>query len=68
MANGRELPGGGRRYRREVAGRSGWRASYLKEVDAAEATMQFWQEIYDGTGRLAEIHKKFPVDNGHQKV
>jgi len=28
----------------------------------------FWQEIYDDTGRLVEIHEKFPVDKGHQKV
>jgi hypothetical protein len=37
-------------------------------VDAAEATVRFWQEIYDDRGKLAEIHEKFPVDKGHQKV
>jgi hypothetical protein len=63
-----ELPGGGRRYHLEVAGRLGWLARYLKEVDAEEKTLRFWQEIYDATGKLVEIHEKFPVDKGHQKV
>jgi len=62
------LPGGGRRYRLEVAGRLGWRARYLKEVDANEITVRFWQEIYDDAGKLVETHEKFPVDKGHQKV
>jgi hypothetical protein len=43
-------------------------ARYLKEVDADETTLRFWQEIYDGTHQLVEIHHKFPVDQGHQKV
>ena len=42
-----ELPGGGRRYWLDVTGRLGWRARYLKEVDAQEITLRFWQEIYD---------------------
>ena len=63
-----ELPGGGRRYRLEVTGRLGWRACYFKEVDAAEQTLRFWQEIYDDTGKLVEVHEKFPVDKGHQKA
>ena len=63
-----ELPGGGRRYRLDVAGRLGWAARYLKEVDAQEATLRFWQEIYDDQGKLAEVHEKYPVDKGHQKV
>jgi hypothetical protein len=37
-------------------------------VDTAEQTVRFWQEIYDETGRLVEIHEKFPVDKGHWKV
>jgi hypothetical protein len=41
---------------------------YLKDVDAGERTLKFWQEIYDGQGKLAEIHEKYPVDKGHQKV
>lgn len=63
-----DLPDGGRRYRLDVAGRFGWQARYLKEVDAAEITVHFWQEIYDDTGKLVEIHEKFPVDKGHQKM
>jgi len=62
------LPGGGRRYRLDVTGRLGWLARYCKEVDAREATLRFWQEIYDDQGRLVETHEKFPVDKGHQKV
>jgi hypothetical protein len=51
-----------------VLGRLGWRARYLKEVDAQETTLLFWQEIYDDQGKLVEIHEKYPVDRGHQKV
>ena len=63
-----ELPGGGRRYWLDISGRQGWRARYLKEVDANEVTLRFWQEIYDEHGKLAEIHEKYPVDKGHQKA
>ena len=63
-----QLPGGGRRYRMDVAGRLGWLARYLKEVDANEKTLRFWQEIYDDRGKLMEVHEKFPVDKGHKKV
>ena len=62
------LPGGGRRYWLDVSGRLGWRARYIKEVDAEEVTLRFWQEIYDDQDRLVEIHEKCPVDRGHQKV
>ena len=61
------LPNGGRRYWLNIAGRLGWRARYVKQVDAQENTVRFWQEIYDGQGRLVEIHEKYPVDKGHQK-
>jgi hypothetical protein len=61
-------PDGGRCYRLDIIGRSGWVARYLKEVDSAENTLRFWQEIYDGEGKLVEIHEKFPVDKGHRKV
>jgi hypothetical protein len=61
-----ELPGGGRRYWYDVHGRSGWRARYVKEVDDAESTVRFCQEIYDVDGRLREVHQKYPVDLGHQ--
>jgi hypothetical protein len=64
----REVGGGGRRYWLDVAGHQGWLARYLKEVDAAENTVRFWQEIYDHTGTLIEIHQKYPVDLGHQPV
>jgi hypothetical protein len=37
-------------------------------VDAEENTRRFWQEIYDEKGRLVEIHEKFPVDKGHQRL
>ncbi len=63
-----ELSGGGRRYRLVVQGRLGWPARYLKEVDASETTVRFWQEIYDDQGKLVEVHEKYPVDKGHQKV
>ena len=63
-----ELAGGGRRYRLDVRGRLGWLARYVKEVDGSETTMRFWQEIYDDQGKLLEIHEKYPVDKGHQKV
>jgi hypothetical protein len=63
-----ELAGGGRRYWLDVPGRLGWRARYLKEVDAQETTLRFWQEIYDEQGKLVEVHEKYPVDKGHQKA
>lgn len=58
----------GRRYYYTVLGRNGWSARYVKEVDSEERTRAFYQEIYDNNGRLVEIHKKFPVDEGHKKV
>ena len=63
-----ELPDGGRRYWLDVYGRLGWRARYLKDVDASETTLRFWQEIYDEQDKLTEIHDKYPVDRGHQKA
>jgi hypothetical protein len=63
-----ELPGGGRRYWYEVKGRRGWKARYVKEVDADETTLRFYQEIYDDRDELVEIHEKYPVDTGHKKV
>lgn len=63
-----ELPDGGRRYRLDVPGRLAWTARYLKEVDALETTVRFWQEIYDEQGRLVESHEKYPVDKGHRTV
>ena len=63
-----ELPRGGRRYWYEVVGRQGWKTRYVKEVDAAEKIVKFWQEVYDGSGQMVEIHEKYPVDRGHRKV
>jgi len=68
FGNWDELRGGGRRYWLDVSGRLGWRARYVKEVDEKETTLRFWQEIYDEAGRLIEIHERYPVDQGHQKV
>ena len=66
--NWEDLASGGRRYWLDVAGRGGWLARYVKEVDKDENTVRFCQEIYDETGKLVEIHVKFPVDEGHRPV
>ena len=68
FAGWEDLAGGGRRYWLDVSGCAGWRARYLKEVDGEERTLRFWQEIYDETGNLVEVHEKYPVDKGHRKV
>jgi hypothetical protein len=68
FGNWEQLPSGGRRYRLDVTGRLGWQARYFKEVDANEQTLKFWQEVYDDQGKLVEIHEKYPMDKGHQKV
>jgi len=62
------LRSGGRRYWLDVPGRLGWRARHWKEVDAQENTLRFWQEVYDDHGALIEVHEKYPMDKGHQKV
>ncbi|MBI3354972.1 MAG: hypothetical protein HY034_08830 [Nitrospirae bacterium] len=63
-----DLSDGGRRYFLEVKGRHGWNARYVKEVDADEETLKFFQEIYNDKGVLVEVHEKFPVDKGHRKI
>ena len=68
FGNWDDLPDGGRRYWLDVIGRLGWRARYVKEVDAQETTVRFGQEIYDEQGKLVEVHEKYPVDKGHRKV
>ena len=68
FSNWENLTPKGRRYWFDVLGKQGWKARYVKEVDADELTVRFYQEIYDDTGKLVEIHNKFPVDQGHQKV
>jgi hypothetical protein len=45
----------GRQYWLDVLGKQGWKARYVKEVDA-------------DAGKLVEVHHKYPVDHGHQKV
>jgi len=52
----------------EFAGRAGGRARYVKEVDAAERTTRFAQEIFDARDRLVAMHEKFPVDLGHKQL
>ena len=34
----------------------------MKEVDAQESTVKFYQVVYDDSGKLREVHHKFPVD------
>jgi hypothetical protein len=63
-----ELSNSGRLYWFDVVGSYGWRARYLKEVDANETTLRFWQEIYDDQGLVVEIHEKYPVDTGHRRI
>jgi len=63
-----EMPDGGRRYSYEVAGRRGWKARYVKEVDAREETIRFYQEIYNPEDVVVEYHQKFPVDTGHRRT
>ena len=64
----KDLPNGSRLYWFEIEGRIGWKAKYLKEVDPEEVTLTFWQEIYDSSGLLVEIHEKYPIDKGHKKI
>ena len=68
FGNWDELPDGGRRYWHEVIGHHGWKARYVKEVDASENTIRFYQEVYDDSGELVEIHEKYPVDKGHKST
>jgi hypothetical protein len=64
----RTLPDGGRTYWLDVPGLHGWRARYVKEVDAVETTTRFYQEIFNGDGQLVEIHEKYPADKGHLRI
>ena len=66
--NFEELPDGSRKYWFEIEGRMGWKAKYFKTVDHDEQTISFWQEIFDETGILVEVHEKYPVDKGHTKI
>lgn len=64
----KEIKNGGRIYWLEIKGRLNWKVKYVKEVDENENTVRFYQEIYNEDGKLVEIHHKFPVDKGHQKL
>ncbi|MFQ5629308.1 MAG: hypothetical protein ACE5I1_11145 [bacterium] len=55
-----ELSGGGRQYWYEVAGRRGWKARYVKEVDKNEAPVRYYQKVYDAQNKLIESHVRFP--------
>ena len=44
-------------------------ARIVTEVDSATGKpVRTWQEVYDGQGRVIEIHPKFPVDLGHLAI
>ena len=66
--NWNETDAGGRVYWYEIPGKHGWKARCVKEVDSNEETLTFRQEIYDENDTLVEIHQKFPIDTGHQKI
>ncbi|MCK4624203.1 MAG: hypothetical protein KAV00_02755 [Phycisphaerae bacterium] len=68
FGNWEVLPSGGRLYFLEVQGHHGWTARYVKQVDTAENTVRFFQEIRNEKGELVEIHEKYPEDKGHRKV
>jgi hypothetical protein len=68
FSNWVDLSNKGRRYWYEVRGRYGFKARYVKEVDDNEETIRFYQEIYDESNNLIEIHEKFPVDHGHKRI
>ena len=39
----------------EIKGRHGWKARYIKEVNAKEETVKFYQKVYDDNDNLIEI-------------
>lgn len=44
-------------------------ARIVTEVDAVTGgPVRTWQEVYDGQGRVIEVHPKFPVDLGHLEI
>ncbi len=57
-----------RKYWFDVKGKMGWKARYVKIVDENEITLKFYQEIYDSNNKLIEIHEKYPIDKGHNKI
>lgn len=66
--NHEDLQDGSRIYWFEISGRIGWKAKYVKTVDANETTLSFKQEIYNEQGILVEVHEKYPIDKGHVKI
>ena len=60
FSNWEELTSGGRQYWYEVAGRRGWKARYVKEVDKKENPVRYYQKIYDAQHKLIESHVRFP--------
>jgi hypothetical protein len=62
------LEDGGRLYKKEIRGRFGWFAEYIKKVNNQETTLEFIQKIYDENYNLIEIHQKYPEDKGHKKL
>lgn len=64
----KETENGKRVYERKVEGKHNWYAIYYKEVDATENSLRIWQEIFNEQNELVEIHHKFSVDTGHQKI
>ena len=63
-----ESDNGDRIYKMKLKGKFGWYAIYEKIVDKDENTLKFTQFIYDEQGVLREMHEKFPIDKGHQKI
>ena len=59
---------GTRTYWYELQRKYGWRARYVKIVDAQEKTIKFYQEIFNEHGELIELHEKYPVDTGHKRA
>ena len=64
----KEAENGNRIYWFEIKGKYDWKAKYVKEVDAEERTISFYQEIYNEKNELVEVHYKYPEDKGHQKL
>jgi len=58
----------GRLYWLDVTGKMNGQARYLKQVDAQENTIRFWQDIFDNNGVLVEVDQKYPVDLGHKSI
>lgn len=52
------------KYFYEVRGRHGWKARYIKDVDAEERTVRFYQEIFDED---EELMKSFPLIKGIER-